>query len=212
LKALKHVGIGFFVSFVGSLPLGYLNIVGLEMYAGGSNPGRLLSYLTGVIAVEVIIIYLTLIFAKRLIEQKRLMRFIEAFSVVFLFILAAFFYITTVAGNEIPNHVVNVYWGYPGFVVGLGLSCINFQQLPFWTGWNLYLLNKKHVETVGTYKYLYVAGTAAGTFCGMIAFILALNKLGTSFLSGYLMQLIALAFAIIGVVQAWKYYRKYHKS
>jgi hypothetical protein len=210
LKALKYIGVGFLVSFLGSLPLGYLNVAGLEMYDGGANPARLISYLLGVIVVEVVIIYLTLIFAKKLIEQKKLMRFIEAFSVVFIFGLAVFFYMKTLAENEIPNRTVNVYWGWPGFLVGIGLSCINFQQVPFWTGWNLYLLNKRHIKTAGFSKYFYLAGTAAGTFCGMAAFIFALTQLGISFLSGYQMQIIALAFAVVGVVQAWKFYWKYY--
>jgi hypothetical protein len=210
LNALKHIAVGFLVSFVGSLPLGYLNIAGLEIYAGGFETARLFWYLLGVVSVEIVIIYLTLIFAGRLIEQKRLMRFIEAFSVLFIFALAVFFYMTTLSLDEIPNRTVTVYWGWPGFLIGIGLSSINFQQLPFWTGWNLYLLNKHHIQTRGSGKYFYVAGTAVGTFCGMLAFILALTKLGTSFFSGYLMQIIALAFAIIGVVQAWKFYRKYY--
>jgi hypothetical protein len=39
MKAIKNIFIGFLVSFIGSIPLGYLNVIGFEIYSklGVSN-------------------------------------------------------------------------------------------------------------------------------------------------------------------------------
>jgi hypothetical protein len=208
LRWLKHIGVGFLVSFVGSLPLGYLNIVGLEVYQSGF--GRLAKYLFGVITVEVVIIYLTLIFAEKLVERKKILRLIEAFSVAFMFILAIVFFANALQKSEIGNTAVDQGLMYPSYLLGVLLSCLNFLQLPFWTGWNLYLLNKKHILPGVGNELMYVSGTAAGTFCGMLVFVLVLAKLDSTLFSGYLMHVIAAAFFAIGIVQAWKFNRKYY--
>jgi len=206
LKLLRHIGIGFLVSFLGSLPLGYLNVAGLEIYRSGIWP--LLKYCGGVVTIEVVVIYLTLIFTEKLIARKKLLRLIEAFSVLFMFVLAVVFCRNAIYGGNVISVWIDAA-RFPAYLFGMLLSCLNFMQLPFWTGWNLYLLNKSHIEPGRQNEIPYVIGTAAGTLCGMVVFVSVLAKVGI-FFSGYLMYIIALAFALIGVVQAWKYYRKYY--
>ena len=203
---MRHIGIGFLVSFLGSLPLGYLNVAGLEVYKSGIS--RLFKYFGGIITVEVIIIYLTLIFAEKLIAQKKLLRLIEALSIVFMIVLAIVFYRNAISTENLSASIdMRIHSAY---LLGVLLSCFNFLQLPFWTGWNLYLLSKKHIESGNRNEFAYIAGTAAGTFCGMLVFVTVLAKLDSVLFSGYLMYIVALGFALTGVVQAWKFYRKYY--
>jgi hypothetical protein len=204
---LKNIFVGFLVSFAGSIPLGYLNIAGLEMY-GKSGLQSTIWFALGVISIEMIVIYATLIFAHKLTENKKLMRFIEGFSVLFMFALAYYFYGST-AQIATTSSTVNRFYPYPAYLVGVGLSCINFMQLPFWTGWNLYVLNKKYIYIWGKGKMLYVLGTAIGTFAGMMTFILAVNKLAELYFGKYLMQIVAGAFALLGIFQAVQFWRKY---
>ncbi|HEU0124801.1 MAG TPA: hypothetical protein VFQ56_00720, partial [Flavobacterium sp.] len=72
MKSLKNTGVGFAVSFLGSIPLGYLNLAGLEIY---SNNGiyDLLMFLSGVILIETFVIYFTLKFALQIMMNKKLM-------------------------------------------------------------------------------------------------------------------------------------------
>ena len=209
MKPLKNIGVGFLVSFLGSIPLGYLNVVGYEVFSlSGINAALL--YLLGVICIEAIVIYFTLIFANRLMDNKKLIRYIEGFSIVFMFVLAYIFYASS-SGKTTP--VDNLHKYSSPFVLGIVLSCLNFIQIPFWTGWNLYLLNGKYIEIKKSLKFLYVFGTLLGTFSGMITLILSLdyitNKSG--FLSKYLMGvIIPLVFAGLGIFQAIKFYRKYY--
>ena len=104
---IKNLFVGFLISFIGSIPLGYLNVVGYQIYTKeGIYPT--VHYLFGVVAIEFFVIYFTLIFAKKLMENKQLLQFIDAFSILFMFILAYVFYAsassdsvnTTLFGNK----------------------------------------------------------------------------------------------------------------
>ena len=91
MQAIKNIVVGFVVSFIGSLPLGYLNIVGVEILSElGLN--QLIFYLFGVISIEAFVIYSTVIFSNKLAESKKLMKFIDFFAVFFLLLIAYLFY------------------------------------------------------------------------------------------------------------------------
>ncbi|HCQ13823.1 hypothetical protein, partial [Flavobacterium sp.] len=173
MQKLKNIFVGFLISFIGSIPLGYLNVVGYEVYKKFGIEETVF-YLFGVISIEFLVIYFTLLFANQLIGNKKLIKFIEAFSIIFMFLLAYIFYSS--ASKEAENQsVLEKYVDYSPFVVGLILSCLNFIQIPFWTSWNLYLLNGNYIEISKSRKYFYVLGTVLGTFCGMLVLILSLD-------------------------------------
>lgn len=212
MQNIKNILAGFLVSFIGSIPLGYLNVVGFEVYKRfGIN--QTLFYLFGVISIECFVIFFTLIFANRLIANKNLLKFIEAFSIIFMFLLIYVFY-SSASKSAINQSVLEKYVDYSPFFVGIILSCFNFIQIPFWMSWNLYLLNEKHIEITKSRKYFYVFGTVFGTFLGMLALILSLNFLTnqTDFLTKYLIKLIIpIVFAGLGIFQGYKFYKKYYK-
>ena len=157
-------------------------------------------------------IYFTLIFAKKLSDNKKLTKYIEGFSVAFMFILAAVFYFGSSSENHNRTVFSNLQQNY--FFAGLLFSSLNFIQIPFWTSWNLYLLNGNYIEVSKARKYFYVFGTILGTFCGMLVLILSLHYFASNvdFLSKYLMQIIIpLVFVGLGIFQGFKFYKKYFK-
>lgn len=211
MKALKNIIVGFLVSFVGSIPLGYLNIVGFEIYSKfGIN--NLVFFLFGVISVEVFVIYFTLIFANLLANNKKLMKAIEVFAIFFLLILAYSFY--SHFNQTVKNHnYLEKYIMYSPYLIGVFLNCLNFLQLPFWTGWNLYLINSKYISIERDLKYFYILGTIIGTFLGMTALILGLNSIikNSGSLSEYLMPvIIPMIFIGLALFQVYKVYTKYY--
>lgn len=207
---LKNIAVGFLVSFIGSIPLGYLNVIGFDIYkASGIQPT--VFYLLGVVCVEFVVIYVTLIFANKLAKNTKLLKFIEAFSILFMFVLAFVFYLSSNADQA--NKTLFSTTGTNFFFAGLGYSFLNFIQIPFWLSWNLYLLNGKYIAVSNSRKYFYVFGTSTGTFCGMLVLILSLHYFASNvdFLSKYLMQIIVpLVFLGLGIFQAFKFYRKYY--
>ena len=213
LQRAQNISVGFLVSFIGSVPLGYLNLAGLEIYSQ-SGLHHLILFLSGVVFVETFVIYFTLLFAKRLVKNTKLMKIIDLFAVAFMFVLAYLFYSNS-HGTSGSNDKLNSYLMYSPFVIGVILNCFNFLQLPFWTSWNLYLINAKYITTEKKLKYYYIAGTLAGVFSGMLSLILILQTLfqKTNSFSKYVMPVfIPLFFSIMGSIQVFKVYKKYFKS
>ncbi|SHL18911.1 LysE family transporter [Flavobacterium xanthum] len=213
MKALKNIFIGFLVSFIGSIPLGYLNLIGFEIYVKlGFN--SLFLFLAGVIFVELFVIYLSLLFAKQLVSNKKLMKIIDFCAIFFLLILAYSFFAS--ANQPIEQQgIVEKYATYSPFLIGVFLSAINFLQVPFWTGWNLYLMNGNYISIVNKDKVYYIAGTLVGTFMGMLGLILILNTLAqnTSSFSMYVIPVvIPFFFVVLAVVQIVKVYRKHYRN
>lgn len=213
LKRSQNLAVGFLVSFIGSIPLGYLNLAGLEIYSK-SGLDNLILFLLGVVFVESFVIYFTLLFAKRLIKNTKLMKIIDFFAVGFMFVLAYLFYSNSNQTSGM-NSNLSQYLMYSPFVIGVILNCFNFLQLPFWTSWNLYLVNAKFITTEKKLKYYYIAGTLAGVFLGMLSLILILQTIfqKTNPFSKYVMPVfIPLFFIILGSIQVFKVYKKYFKT
>jgi len=212
MKKIKNISIGFLVSFIGSIPLGYLNLVGLEIYSK-SGLHNLVFFLFGVIFVETFVIYFTLLFARQLIRNKKLMKVIDFFAVGFMFVLAYLFYFNFNSASTL-NTSLSKYLMYSPFIIGVVLNCFNFLQLPFWTSWNLYLLNGKYITVERKLKYYYIAGTLIGIFLGMFSLIVILQTIfqKTNQFSKYIMPVfIPLFFIILGSIQVFKVYKKYFK-
>lgn len=209
MKALKNLIVGFGVSFVGSIPLGYLNIIGFEIYSK-SGIYSLIPYLVGVVCVEVLVIYFTLIFAKKILENKKILKWIEIFSIVFLLVLACTFFLKN--ENNSGNVLVK-YIAYSPFFIGIILSSLNFIQIPFWIGWNLYLVNEKYIYLDSKLKFIYITGTLLGTFFGMLTFVLFLNYVNANIDNNKfsISDFIPLLFLGMALFQMFKFWKKYYR-
>jgi hypothetical protein len=213
MKILKNISVGFLVSFLGSIPLGYLNVIGFHLYAYAGMES-LIPFLFGVMTVEGIVIYGTLIFANRLMQNKKLLKYIEAFSVIFMFVLAFTFH-NGALHPKAQQQILEEYLKYSPYIMGALLSGFNFIQLPFWTGWNLYVLNGRYIDIIKGHKFTYIAGTLFGTFAGMMVLILSLSRLTmqTAFLANNVMlYFIPTVFAVLGVFQGIQFWRKYFRK
>ncbi|MFV8327438.1 hypothetical protein [Flavobacterium sp. ZS1P14] len=213
MKVIKNILVGFLVSFIGSIPLGYLNIIGVEIYSElGIN--SLVFYFFGVISVEVFVIYFTLIFANQLVNNKKLMKAIDFFAILFLLLVGYSFYAHS--NQRAANHSdLERFIKYSPFLIGVFLNGINFLQVPFWTGWNLYLINGNYITIEKRLKYYYIFGTLLGTFFGMLALVTILNLFlqNTAGFSRYILPvIIPLFFVVLALIQMYTVYRKYYKK
>lgn len=211
MKDLKNIGVGFLLSFIGSVPLGYLNIAGYEIFAR-KGWEALWAYVLGVVTIEAVVIYATLVFAKRLAREKKLIRGIGIFSILFMLALAVVFLLK--ADHPSQEVFFRKYFDHSPWVIGLILSSFNFMQLPFWTAWNLYVVNHRYAVTSGHHKFSYLTGTLIGTFAGITAIAAGLEYAGRSnaFLSGIMPYLFPIVFFSLAVYQSVLYYRKYFRG
>ncbi len=208
MKYLKQLVVGFVISFVGSIPLGYLNFIGFEIY-NKSNLKQLVYYLLGVVIIEGIIIYATFYFAYKLILNSKIKKYISIFSILFLLILAYHFYPKE---NQFTYNIKfeNEYAKQSTFLIGFILSSLNFAQIPFWLSWNLYLVNNNYISTQKKLGYIYVLGTVLGTFFGMLFLILVLKKMTIQGLvsENFISESIWILFLSLAIFQVIQYFKK----
>ncbi len=211
MQKIKNIIVGFLVSFVGSIPLGYLNIIGYEIYIK-KGLSATFQYLIGVIIIEGFVIYAALIFTSFLTQNSNWIKRIEIFTIIFLLILGLSFFINDTYSNKNDS---SVYTGYSSFLTGVILNCLNFIQIPFWTGWNLYLINNQYITTKSSEKFFYIIGTLLGTFFGMLGLILGLHYFSknNSYLNeGLILKIIPLIFFFLALIQIIKFYKKYYNT
>jgi hypothetical protein len=194
---------------LGSLPLGYLNLIGVSIFTQlGTN--ALIIYLSGVVSIEAIVIYCTVIFVNYLTKNTQLMKNIDFFAVFFLLVVAYLFYLHMGSPTQNQDYLHD-YIQYSPFLIGMVLCGFNFLQIPFWMGWNMYLTNANYVSFAQKGKFYYLSGTLIGTFLGMLSAIVLLHSVSqqTQFFSNYLPIVLPLFFIVLAIFQAFKVYKKY---
>jgi len=213
MKILRNLAVGFTVSFLGSIPLGFLNIVGLEIYTS-LGLKAVSMFILGIIVIEAFVAYYTLMFANELAQNKILMKWIEIFGIFFFLLIAIVFYNQPTESSH-GNSYLQSYYDWPMFWVGVFLNCLNFLQIPFWLAWNIYFINGKYINIQKSLKYYYVGGTMLGVFFGMLFIIYFLDKISKeiTFLTNYLMPVILpVFFVIMAIFQTYKVFNKYFSN
>lgn len=210
MKALKNSIAGFLVSFFGSLPLGYLNIIGYSIYKHSGVFG-LAGYLLGVVAVEAVVVYCGLVIAERLTNNTVLMKILEGLAVLFLLALAIWSF---AANGAESGGLTAKYIQFSPFITGIILSSLNFSQLPFWTGWSVYLINGGYITPKGPLRFAYIFFAMAGTCCGMALFVYFLGRLSAkadAVLHFIMVYGISLVFVLLAIYNAWLFYKKHYR-
>lgn len=172
---------GMFISFLGTLPMGTLNISAMQIsVTDGVKPALLFS--TGAILVEVIYVRLTLVAMGWFRQHKKLLKVMEWLTLVIILALAVSSFYTAmhplVRSNPILSNSVHRFW------LGVGLSAVNPLQIPFWFGWSTVLSDRQVLKREGNGYIPYIAGIGFGTLIGHCIFIfggkLLVDSLNTS--------------------------------
>lgn len=210
MKVFKNIVTGFIISFLGAIPLGYLNLFGLNIYSS-EGFASLVCFLLGIVTVEMIIVVLTLKGTLWLLSQKRLVLLMEILSVAFLMLFAIYFFFHK---NSTASITISKTIALHPYLLGLALSALNFFQIPFWAGWNLVVVETKRISTENILPYFYVLGTALGTLGGMTAFAFGFNLVINKTTSGtqWMNALLPLIFLALASIQVYKLMIKYNTA
>jgi len=173
---------GMLISFLGSLPLGSLNVSAMQV-AITENNKKAIQFSLGVALVEIVYVRLSLTGIGWIIAHEQLFYILEWIT-VFLFILLAISSFWTAAKkdsrakNILLSNTVNRFW------LGFTMSALNPVQIPFWFIWSSYLLSNKILLPLSWHYNFYMVGIATGTLAGLAVFIYAggwlVNRLHTS--------------------------------
>ncbi|TAE70819.1 MAG: hypothetical protein EAZ85_11395 [Bacteroidetes bacterium] len=176
LTKFNYFLIGIFVSGIGSLPLGYLNLIALQLFIIYQYQGLFL-FIMGIFSVEIFVIIFTFLFTKQLLSKPKLFFLIDVFTILFFIFLAfSFLYVdihaykqNTINQSFLPIYLEKV----PIFWVGFLLNLFNFLQIPYWASWHIFLIQSKKLND--KISIFYLIGTGVGTFLGMFIFVMLLH-------------------------------------
>jgi len=206
-KLLRIFFTGMLISFLGSLPLGTLNVAAMQIaISDGFYPAFLFS--SGSLLAEMIYVRLSLIAMDWIRKQQKLFKILEWATLAIVAALAiSSFYAAlhpSVHKNVILSSTVN------RFLLGFGMCAINPVQIPFWFGWSTVLYTKKVLLPKSSHYNLYIIGIGIGTLFGNFVFIfggrLIAEKINSN--ENILNWIIGGIFALTAFIQLWKILRK----
>ena len=195
------------VSFLGSLPLGTLNIAAMQIAASDGVTGALL-FSAGSLLVEIIYVRLSLVAMDWIRKQERIFRILEWVTLLVVVALAASSFYAALHPSVEKNIVLSS--SLPPFFLGVVMSAVNPVQIPFWFGWSTVLFTKKVLLPRQDHYNTYIIGIGLGTFIGNCLFIFGGRLIAGSINNNQhiLNWVIGGIFALTALIQLWKIWRK----
>lgn len=196
------------VSFLGSLPLGTLNVAAMQIsVTDGITAAILFSF--GSLTAEIVYVRLSLVAMDWVRKQEKLFKILEWVTVFIVVALAFSSFYAAMHPSETKNAILSKST-LPKFILGLVMSAVNPVQIPFWFGWSTILFTKKILLPRQDHYNIYIIGIGLGTFLGNCVFIfggqLIANKINNN--QHVLNWVIGSIFAITAIVQLWRIFKK----
>ena len=212
IKLVRIFAWGLMISFLGSLPLGTLNVAAMQLgiYENIKN-AMLFSF--GSLLVEMVYVRISLVGINWIQKQQRLMDIMQWITFAIIVALACVsFYAAMHTPTNAENQGTNPYTdiNVNRFLLGMFLCAINPVQIPFWFGWSTVLFSKKVLEPINKHYNTYIVGIGLGTFAGNCVFIFGgkwlVGRIANS--QQYLNWVIGGIFAITALITLYKILRK----
>ena len=209
-KLFKIFCWGLVISFLGSLPLGTLNIAAMQIGIQESIADAIW-FSFGSLLVEMIYVRISLVGIDWVRRQEKLMKAMEWITLVIIIALAVGSFISaTKTGGTAKN--VMLQNNMHRFLLGMFMCAINPVQIPFWFGWSTVLFTKKILEPKHSQYNSYIIGIGLGTLAGNCVFIFGgkwmVQRIANS--QQYLNWVIGGIFALTAIIQFIKIMR--HKD
>jgi threonine/homoserine/homoserine lactone efflux protein len=206
-KLLRIFVTGLFISFLGTLPLGTMNIAAMQIsVTDGLRPA--FYFALGVLLIEIVYVRLSLVAMDWIRKNQRLFRILEWVTLLIILALA----ISSFVAAANPGHQKNVVLSNTlhRFWLGMTMSALNPVQIPFWFGWSTVLFTKKVLLPRNSHYNIYIAGIGIGTFAGMCVFVFGGRLLVDSLNSNQhvINWILGGIFALTALIQAWRMFKK----
>lgn len=194
------------VSFIGSLPLGTLNIAAMQISVSDGITAAML-FSIGSLLVEIIYVRISLVAMDWIRKQEKVLKALEWVTLVIVLALAVSSFYAALHPGVSKNVVLSS--TLPKFILGIVMCAVNPVQIPFWFGWSTVLFTKKVLLPRNDHYNSYIIGIGIGTFIGNCIFIfggqLIANKINNN--QHILNWVIGGIFALTALIQGWKMWR-----
>src|SRR5215217_3393962 len=198
---------GLFISFLGSLPLGSLNIAAMQI-AISSGVMQALFFSAGSLSAEVVYVRLSLVAMDWIRKQQKILKALEwvTFFIVLALAIASFY--AALHHNTKENPILTS--SLHPFLLGLMMSALNPVQIPFWFGWSTVLFTKKILIPENSHYNIYIIGIGLGTLLGNCVFIFGGRLIAEQISNNQniLNWVIGGIFALSATIQLWKILKK----
>lgn len=204
--------LGLVISLIGSLPLGYLNVIGLQILVERGQIA-IVFFILGIIIVEFFVLKIVSFGAKWLVKQKKLLLAIDIFTILF-FLSIALYFISNINNDENFNLSQLQFATYP-FILGVLLNGLNAIQWPYWSGIYIYIFRTNKLKTTKKANYIFIIGALIGTGIGMLLFAYAGQYIlieNNIVLTQYLNPFFATLFFILATIQIVKLFIRKDKK
>lgn len=168
-KLFKIFSWGLVISFLGSLPLGTLNVAAMQIGIQESIMDALF-FSFGSLLIEMVYVRVSLVGIDWIRKQERLMKIMEWITLAIIVALAIGSFIAAAKGNGDTKNVM-LQNNMHRFLLGMFMCAINPVQIPFWFGWSTVLFTKKILEPKKNQYNSYIIGIGIGTLLGNCVFI-----------------------------------------
>lgn len=159
---------GLIISFLGTLPLGTLNVAAMQISVQ-ENIRNAIYFALGCLLVEMIYVRVSLVGINWVRKQKKLFRWMEWITLGIVVALAVGSLVAAMNPHQSKNVILHN--NINRFLLGVMLSAISPMQIPFWFGWSTVLFTKNILKPENSYYNLYIIGIGIGTLCGNFVFI-----------------------------------------
>lgn len=159
---------GMMVSFLGSLPLGTLNVAAMQISVQ-ENIQNAIYFSLGSLLTEMIYVRISLVGINWIRKQKVIFKWMQWIALAIVVALATGSFIAATHAHHAKNVMLNN--NMNRFVLGLLLSAISPMQIPFWFGWSTVLFSKNILQPKKSFYNLYIVGIGLGTLAGNCVFI-----------------------------------------
>ncbi|MEP6677314.1 MAG: LysE family transporter [Ferruginibacter sp.] len=209
-KVVKIFFWGLMISFLGSLPLGTLNVAAMQIGIQESIK-QAMYFSFGSLLVEMVYVRISLIGIDWVRKQEKLMRIMEWVTLAIVVALAVgSFYAALSSGDNAKNPILNN--NMNRFLLGALGCAINPVVIVFWFGWSTVLFTKKILLPQNAHYNSYIVGIGLGTLAGNCVFIFGGNYLYEKVHGAqhYMHWVIGAVFALTAIIQLIKILR--HKD
>ncbi len=200
---LKIFFTGMFISFLGSLPLGTLNVAAMQLSISDGYTQAILFSL-GSLLVEMIYVRISLVGIDWIRKQQKIFKILEWVTLAIVLALAVSSFYAALHPTTEKNIILSS--TLPRFILGAMMCALNPVQIPFWFGWSTVLFTKKVLLPRNDNYNSYILGIGIGTFIGNCVFIfggqLIVAQLNAK--QGMLSWIIGGIFTVTAAIQVWR--------
>ena len=192
------------ISFLGTLPIGTLNITAMQIGIQESVKNALL-FVLGSLVVEMVYVRISLVGINWIQKQDAVMKAMQWITFIIILALATGSIMAALHPDDEAKNVI-LQNNMHRTLLGMFMCAINPVQIPFWFGWSTVLFNKKILKPINSHYNIYIIGIGLGTLMGNCIFIFGGKWLVSRIANSmqYINWVIGGIFAITAIIQLYK--------